>query len=54
MGYMLKEKQRMTALKPTESLDIQYFQWSMWLLVREEAFDLTYILPAGSKLNTQS
>ena len=26
MGYMLKEKQHMMASKPTESLDIQYFE----------------------------
>ena len=51
VGFMLKEKQHMMVSKPSESLDIQYFER---LLVQEEAFDLAYTLPAGSKLNTQS
>ena len=55
MDYMLKEKQCMMALKLTESLDIQYFECSMWLLVQEEAFDLMYVLCNSRKqLNNQS
>ena len=53
IGYMLKEKQHMTASKPTESPYISVYQ------VINVAIGLrgglwSYILPAESKLNTQS